>query len=126
MKKEESRFCDLIASRGGVYSTVELSGLLGKSAVDVVDMARSRQFIGFEWGGEWVYLIEQFDGGELISGIRELLAEFPEDLDCSSIALFFLTRYENTGKTPIELLRIGKCFWSLQLAARIIYEHGSR
>lgn len=68
-------------------------------------MAATRQLISVEVEGERGFPTAQFNGDKLIPGVREVLGAFRRDFDDATVVLFFLSQYEGTGLSPLELLR---------------------
>lgn len=121
----EVRLSQLIASNGGVHSTKSVARLLNKHSNAVIEMARDRLLIAFPWKGTLAFPAAQFEDEELISGVREVLAAFSDEMNETTIALFFLSSYETTGKKPLELLKNGMDFDILKTSARTHLEHNA-
>lgn len=125
-KRGEERFQNLVRDSGGVYSAQELAKLLNKPFAVIIEMACTRQLIGFKVKGGWLFPSAQLDGNELIRGMHEVLGAFGKDIDDVSIVLFFLSNYEGSEEIPLSLLKQGYPLEFLIQSARTLYEHGAR
>lgn len=127
-RRGEFRFHELIRESGGVYSQWELAVLLNKGPGKIAELAQTRQLICFKTvEDEWLFPRVQFHGAELIAGVREILAAFRSDQCDRDMVVFFLSRYERTGQTPLSLLKQDQsCLERLIDSARTLYEHGAQ
>ena len=111
-KKEILKLCGKNAFRkqieesGGVYSTKEVSELLGISPSAVRMRLMRGQLLAIPFGGTTVFPVWQFDE----NGVIEHFLEIKATLSTSSpvgVVQFFLTYDEDLGHTPIEALKSG-------------------
>lgn len=122
----EVRFRLLIENSGGVYLSEELAQLLNITTDRVLELACNRKLIGFQSNEEWAFPVGQFVDGALIAGVCDVLAEFPKGTDDETVVLFFLSPYEGTRQTPLDLLKNASHLERLKVSARTLYDHGAR
>ncbi|MET3900428.1 hypothetical protein ABIB57_004394 [Devosia sp. UYZn731] len=97
----------LLRLGGGAYSAEEAGRLLGITRQAVDKRRRANTLLALRSGSDWHYPACQFDQGEVIAGLAEVIAGFASAGPW--IALDFLLAPDTMldGQTPLEALRRG-------------------
>lgn len=103
------RFWGMLKNAGGLYSTDDVVELLSKTSQAIRKDVDRKKLIRIEWGGEYKFPVFQFENGEVLPSIANVLKVLPDSINAIGTVRFFLTPVEEgCNMASIDLLRAGQ------------------
>lgn len=98
----------LVEMAGGVISADEAGRILGITRQAIDKRRRSQALLAFREAGDWRYPACQFDQGEVIAGMVDVVRGFSDAGPWAALDFLLASDSALDGKTPLESLRRGK------------------
>lgn len=98
----------LVEMAGGVISADEAGRMLGITRQAIDKRRRNQALLAFREAGDWRYPACQFDQGEVIAGIADIVRSFSDAGPWAALDFLLAPDSALGGKTPLESLRRGK------------------
>ncbi len=119
------RFNEMIERAGGGYTAVEVADLLGISPQAVGKKRKRKQLLAVRRGEHAIYPVWQFNGNEVVTGLKELLEEL-EGLSTVMKTQFLLGTDSEYQMSRIEYLKSNGLDENLRRKARQLGAQGAR